>query len=953
MQEYWTGSLVFEDKNHPKWPIRYRLARVSSGQLWLFKNDDEEPLSTRQTLMSLLEQLLWAAIDNQPLDDERVRNVWPNGVTPNNLQQHVNRLRKELDDVEPSQVSRVIATTGTKPKVYRFLLPAQHVSAAARVEPSEILPATDLAVISDSPSIRRFPSNIPSRGDLPFVGRDSFMQYLQKEFENLSREKVVVICGPPGVGKSELAFEFARCFQTNYTGGTFFIKASAGAIAADLASIGNDFLGLSYPDTLPAKKRGEHAFFNLGLRPTLLIYDNVVEYSAVSSWLPLHGMLCHVLITTGIGISEIRWPHLKITKLEINKETLGLVEEVAEMVEKGVGSEVARLYGNAIARHADGLPLQIVYAARDAAFKYVDGEVYQPSLASEAKASFAGPCNRLSPSARLLVHCAACFNFDRIPKRELSQGLATSIGWTTSDFDRAWVTCRREHLLTGTTDLRMPQLIAEYLRAAEVSGGEAEKIKAFRCAQFQRLGLLATQVATDTGNSDLIGILMSYPVTPAEWRDIGDVVDADVRSQADLAQALNETGHFHQAHLWALKAITASKQLLQSGRSLDRFLVMRSMYYLGASHYGLGAFRKAEPWLRLALRESCEQEESKTELTPVVTVMSLGDCLLAQGQFDEAYSHYVAAVKVNEGMKTRGQSDDRLMVRSLYNVANCLLAQYKDREAWPWCERAVMTARTAEVNSAIDFASLGACMEALAAALLSAGKDREAEKWFKEAVDATERGDQYGRVDYLNVGIAKHALAALYHAQHRFNEALVEIKNAVTDKRKGDIFGRVDSQALGKSMLLAGLCFGALGKPDKALRWSLKGAMEIRRGDVYGQVDHAVLGGALFQIGVHLVNADCLEDAIAAFNASVNANRKGDQFGRIDHKTVSVALHEIGWCMHGLKGSQEAIPWFENALTAAKLGDLKGNIDEAQIIAYQDVLKEFIDGPQTSASAKD
>src|ERR1700724_3502801 len=79
----------------------------------------------------------------------------------------------------------------------------------------------------------RFRSNVQAHRN-PLVGRNELLRKIDDHFTSTAHG-LLVLHGPPGVGKSELAREFARRQGGHYSGGTFEINVASRAPEVELA----------------------------------------------------------------------------------------------------------------------------------------------------------------------------------------------------------------------------------------------------------------------------------------------------------------------------------------------------------------------------------------------------------------------------------------------------------------------------------------------------------------------------------------------------------------------------------------------------------------------------------------------------------------------------------------------------------------------------------------------
>jgi hypothetical protein len=316
---------------------------------------------------------------------------------------------------------------------------------------------------------RAFQSNIPARRHLPFVGREKLLDRIRELLGDPAQDNVIVLRGQAGVGKSELAREFARRHRDQYPGGTFFINARTDDVSLDLAQIGRTWLGLDLPHDLRLEDQGLRTLSTLGEAPSLLIFDNVLAEDAIRPWLPPSGMPCHAVITSVVDCWDVGWTVMPVAPLS-DAASLELIEGIA-------GQEVAARYGQRLARLAGGLPVQIVPASstmrREARRGRID--TISLTLTEEAGQSFRGVYSKLEAPAQLLIHAAARLNCQRIIHDELKEQFAEAEGWIAAEFDRHLDTCLDLGVLEGEADLHMHQLFATFLLDAALSEDMAGK----------------------------------------------------------------------------------------------------------------------------------------------------------------------------------------------------------------------------------------------------------------------------------------------------------------------------------------------------------------------------------------------------------------------------------------------------------------------------------------------
>jgi Tfp pilus assembly protein PilF len=144
------------------------------------------------------------------------------------------------------------------------------------------------------------PHNLPRSGVAKFVGRETELNTLHEKLQQSGRLNIAAIKGMGGIGKSELALQYAYRHRKlgSYPGGLCWLDLRSGDLGGQLVRFARLHLGLTFPDNMPLSDQVTLCWQQWTTGEVLLVYDNAGEYGEMQSFLPPADPRFRVLITS-------------------------------------------------------------------------------------------------------------------------------------------------------------------------------------------------------------------------------------------------------------------------------------------------------------------------------------------------------------------------------------------------------------------------------------------------------------------------------------------------------------------------------------------------------------------------------------------------------------------------------------------------------------------------------
>ena len=292
------------------------------------------------------------------------------------------------------------------------------------------------------------PTNLPFWRTDQFVGRAST---LARVHALLQTAAPVVLVGLSGLGKTQLALQYAHLYPQDYPGGVFWINAADSShLKDDFATLGRSFFDIpEYLSTEICVARLRDRLHRLP-HPALLVFDNVTEETDLSL-LP-DSPQCRLLLTTQKKhLAPPGFERVELPKLEpdaalamlgvsphLNRDDLAAAQKIADDVGRlPVALDIlaqhrARLrLGFAEYRRRFLAPLTANHPSEDALLRTLDRACENFVAATRHKGRIYDTIGRaylsLNPAAQTLLAAASCFAPDGLGQNLLRAVLGPDV----------------------------------------------------------------------------------------------------------------------------------------------------------------------------------------------------------------------------------------------------------------------------------------------------------------------------------------------------------------------------------------------------------------------------------------------------------------------------------------------------------------------------------------------
>ncbi|RCJ30611.1 NB-ARC domain-containing protein [Nostoc minutum NIES-26] len=612
---------------------------------------------------------------------------------------------------------------------------------------------------------------MPRGNVVKFVGRADALVSLHERLQHSHPVVVAAVEGMGGVGKTELATQYAliHLLLDTYPGGICWLRARDEDIGLQILQFAIAKLGLKPPEDWDVLKQVDFCWSRWHTGDVLVVLDDVNDYAKVEPYLPPQSPRFKVLITTRLQLDFPGSFTLDVLSesaaLELLQEWVG-GEKVAQELEDA--KEICQRLGylplalNLVGRYVKKRKISLAEMLRRLEAKKLAHEslardekdrTWTLNIKRDVAAAFELSWDELSVDAKELGVLLSLFALAPIPWT-LVESVET--GKNVEQLEDSRVKLESLHLLQGENSYQLHQLIREFFQLKQAEFNQVEELKQSFCK-------VIIAVAQDIPqNATLEQITAVSPAIPhlAEVAKnlIQYVSDEDVPWAFEgNARFYNTQGLYDKAVPWYEECVEVTK--LRLGE--EHPSVAASLNNLAQLYCNQGRYTKAEP-LHLQALQLKRRQLGEEHPSVATSLNNLAGLYFFQGRYDEAEPLYLQALQL---MRRLLGEEHPSVATSLNNLAELYRNQGRYSEAEPLYLQALQLTRRLLGEEHPDFA---ASLNNLALLYFRQGRYSKAEPLHLQALQLKRRllGEEHP-----DFAASLNNLASLYFSQRRYSQA--------------------------------------------------------------------------------------------------------------------------------------------------------------------------------------
>ncbi|MEH1831062.1 MAG: tetratricopeptide repeat protein [Nostoc sp.] len=579
------------------------------------------------------------------------------------------------------------------------------------------------------PTIKEIHQNIPPAVPFEkFVGREAELEELHQELQTSRQVAIVAVAGMGGVGKTELATQYAKQHLQNYQGGVCWLSAQGIDVGNQILIFADLKFKLIAPDDWKLADRLRYCWQNWQQGEVLLVFDDVTEYKKqVQPYLPPESPRFKVLLTTRLGFDRTL-PQLR----------LGVLKPLAAMKLLKLLVDRERLkseswFARKICKFLGYLPLALELVGR-----YLD---IMPDFSLETL------LKRLEK--KRLEHEALVVNANSLMRYEYGVAEAFALSWEQLDDNAQRLGCWLS--LFALADIPFS--------VETIEDDEEQELWEKAIAQLWKLHLIQRQSK---------GIYRLHPLIRQFFQmKLDESSEADKVKTAFVAIMVNVAKRIPpQPNREDIFNFTSAiPHLAEVATHLSQYLNHEDLIWpfrgLGWFYYGQGLYQQAKPWYKLCI-EIAENRLGLKHPDVAASLNNLAELYRSTGRYGEAQALYQQALELTKRLLGDDHPD---VATSLNNLALLYESTGRYSEAQALFQQALELYKRLLGDNHPDVATN---LNNLALLYDSTGRYSEAEPLYQQALSLYKRllGD-----NHPHVANSLDNIAGLYKSTGRYSEA--------------------------------------------------------------------------------------------------------------------------------------------------------------------------------------